>query len=226
MKLRESPIYHEQQSFWLCAKHSLNNVLQHEACTHADLERIANQLHEMQPEQSGWLRFNSHKNFLGFGYYDVNVIAMALGEQGFDLLWHDRRTGIEAADLNGAVGIIVHIRPDWFFRRGHWFAMKYFDQSLAVPVVPKVYVGQPQPVHSAEPPDYETQTYPPGFWNLDSKLAHPEYVGDRAQLNAFLQTLGKRNRVHVLLVAPSANGPSVQAPPSPPLTSSSSSTSS
>ncbi|KAJ1724910.1 Josephin-2 [Coemansia biformis] len=221
MKLRESPIYHEQQSFWLCAK------LQQEAVSHADLERIAKHLHEIQPEQGGWLRLNSHKNMLGFGYYDVNVITAALHEQGYDLLWHNRASGIEDVDLDGTVGIIVHARHNWFFRGSHWFAIKHFDQSLTVPVVPTAYVGQPRAARSVEEREtreYESQTYPPGFWNLDSKLAHPEYIGDMAGLNAFLLKLGQRNRVHVLLVAPSADQASVStssaAPPSAPSTDS------
>ncbi|KAJ1941280.1 Josephin-1 [Linderina macrospora] len=205
MKLRESPIYHEQQSFWLCAKHSLNNVLQHEVYTQADLERIARYLHEIHPEQSGWLKFNSHKNFLGFGDYDVNVMISALQEQGYDLLWHDNRQDVEEADLSNCIGLIIHIQPDWFFRRGHWFGIKYFDETLTVPHVPKVYVGQPRTARSAaerESHDYEARTYASGFWNLDSKIPHPEHIGDRKKLNEFLRNLYKKNRVHVLLIVP------------------------
>ncbi|KAJ1856593.1 Josephin-2 [Coemansia sp. RSA 1822] len=225
MKLRESPIYHEQQSFWLCAKHSLNNVLQREVFTHADLERIAKYLHELHPEQSGWLKFNSHKNFLGFGYYDINVIIAALNEKGYDLLWHDKRTGIEDADLSGCVGIIIHIQPDWFFRRGHWFALKHFDENLTVPKVPATYVGEPRAARSIsenEEREYEPKTHDPGFWNLDSKLRHPEYIGDRELLNAFLQKLSKRNRLHILLVVPSVDHTSTSSsqPPSSSLSSS------
>ncbi|KAJ2504461.1 Josephin-2 [Coemansia sp. RSA 2052] len=206
MKLRDSPIYHEKQSFWLCAKHSLNNVLQQELYTHADLERIAKYLHELHPEQAGWLKFNSHKNFLGFGDYDVNVITSALQEHGYDILWHDNRSDIEEADLSNSVGLIVHIQPDWFFRRGHWFAVKHFDQMLTTPVVPETYVGQPRAARSTSSErgslDYDAKTFDPGFWNLDSKLVHPEHIGDRNQLNAYLRKLSTRNRVHVLLVVP------------------------
>ncbi|KAJ2908365.1 Josephin-1 [Coemansia aciculifera] len=202
MKLRESPIYHEKQSFWLCAK------LQEELYTHADLERIAKYLHEQHPEQTGWLKFNSHKNFLGFGDYDVNVIALALQEHGYDLLWHDNRSDIEEADLSTSVGLIVHIQPEWFFRRGHWFAIKHFDQMLTTPVVPVTYVGQPRAARdvSAERRggslEYDARTFDPGFWNLDSKLVHPEHVGERNELNTFLRKLSKSNRVQVLLVVP------------------------
>ncbi|KAJ2579973.1 Josephin-2 [Coemansia sp. RSA 1836] len=196
MKLRDSPIYHEKQSFWLCAK----------LYTHADLERIAKYLHELHPEQAGWLKFNSHKNFLGFGDYDVNVITSALQEHGYDILWHDNRSDIEEADLSNSVGLIVHIQPDWFFRRGHWFAVKHFDQMLTTPVVPETYVGQPRAARSTSSErgslDYDAKTFDPGFWNLDSKLVHPEHIGDRNQLNAYLRKLSTRNRVHVLLVVP------------------------
>ncbi|KAJ2683256.1 Josephin-1 [Coemansia spiralis] len=209
MKLRDSPIYHEKQSFWLCAKHSLNNVLQQELYSHADLERIAKYLHELHPEQTGWLKFNSHKNFLGFGDYDVNVITSALQEHGYDLLWHDNRSDIEEADLSNSVGLIVHIQPDWFFRRGHWFAIKHFNQVLTTPVVPVTYVGQPRAARSSErgSHEYDAKSFEPGFWNLDSRLVHPEHIGDRDGLNEFLRQLSKRNRVHVLLIVP-LNAPS------------------
>ncbi|KAI8318838.1 hypothetical protein GQ54DRAFT_336042 [Martensiomyces pterosporus] len=207
MKLRDSPIYHEKQSFWLCAKHSLNNVLQSEVYTQADLDRIAKYLHEIHPEESGWLKFNSHKNFLGFGDYDVNVMIAALQEHGYDLLWHDNRTDIEEADLGRCTGLIVHIQPEWFFRRGHWFAIKHFGEPLTVPVVPDTYVGQPRTARSAadmESHEYDTKTYEPGFWNLDSKIPHPENIGDRNELNSFLRKLYKKYRVHVLLVVPTS----------------------
>ncbi|KAJ2681618.1 Josephin-2, partial [Coemansia spiralis] len=197
--------------------------LQEEAFAHADLERIAKQLHEMQPEYGGWLRINTHRNVLGFGYYDVNVITAALHEHGYDLLWHNRESGIEEADLGGTVGIIVHARHNWFFRGSHWFAIKYFDCSLTVPDVPATYVGEPRAARSAEERaarDYDAKTCPPGFWNLDSKLAHPEYIGSLADLNDFMLKLAKRNRIHVLLVAPSADAP----PASPLLASQPSST--
>ncbi|KAJ1768586.1 Josephin-1 [Coemansia sp. RSA 1813] len=205
MKLRDSPIYHEKQSFWLCAKHSLNNVLQQESYTQADLERIAKYLHTMHPEQTGWLKFNAHKNFLGFGDYDVNVLTAALNENECDLEWHDNRTNIEAADLSYSIGLIVHIQPEWFFRRGHWFAIRYFDQVITAPVVPKTFVGQPRAARSEferEERDYEAKAFEPGFWNLDSKLPHPEFIGDRDCLNLYLHELAKKTRMHVLRVVP------------------------
>ncbi|KAI7819879.1 Josephin-domain-containing protein [Kickxella alabastrina] len=96
-KLENLPVYHERQSFWLCAKHSLNNVLQQEAYTHNDLERVANQLHAQQQQAAGWLSRNNHKNTFGFGDYDVNVITGALHERGLDLHWHDNRVPISQA---------------------------------------------------------------------------------------------------------------------------------
>ncbi|KAJ2779726.1 Josephin-2 [Coemansia interrupta] len=202
MKLRDSPIYHERQSFWLCAKHSLNNVLQQELYTHADLERIATYLHELHPEEGGWLKFNSHKNFLGFGDYDVNVITAALHEHGYDLVWHDNRMAIDSVDLSGCVGLIVHIQPTWFFRRGHWFAIKHFNQPITAPVVPVTYVGQPRASRSVDEDEHHAVTNGPGFWNLDSKIVHPEYIGNQTDLDQFLGNMRKKNRVHILLIVP------------------------
>ncbi|KAJ2722997.1 Josephin-2 [Coemansia sp. Benny D115] len=220
MKLRDSPIYHERQSFWLCAKHSLNNALQQELYTHADLERVARYLHEQHPEEGGWLKFNSHKNFLGFGDYDVNVITAALHEHALDLAWHDNRTPIGAADLSGSLGLIIHIQPSWFFRRGHWFAIKYFDRALTVPKVAVEYVGQPRAMRSVDEDDHAAATRGPGFWNLDSKIATPEYIGDREALNVFLADLRKKYRVHVLLIVP-VQAQQQSPPPSSPSSSSS-----
>ncbi|KAJ2597991.1 Josephin-2 [Coemansia sp. RSA 1721] len=205
MKLRDSPIYHERQSFWLCAKHSLNNVLQQELYTHADLERIATYLHEQHPEETGWLKFNSHKNFLGFGDYDVNVITAALHEHGYDLLWHDNRVPLDTVDLTACAGLIVHIQSTWFFRRGHWFAIKHFNHPITVPEVKETFVGQPRAARDNKDGDeveHQEITRGPGFWNLDSKLAVPEYVGSQTKLDRYLADLRKKNRVHVLLIVP------------------------
>lgn len=121
-------------------------------------------------------------------------------------MWHDNRSDISEADLSGCEGIVVHMQPAWFFRgRGHWFGIKRFDQDITAPIVPATYVGQPRAARSAaesEAHEYDSKTFASGFWNLDSKLVHPEHIGDREQLNAFVKKLSKRNRVHVLFIVP------------------------
>ncbi|KAJ1960895.1 Josephin-1 [Dipsacomyces acuminosporus] len=181
MDTQNSPIYHEKQSFWLCAK------LQKEVYTQEDMDRIANYLHENRPDDGGWLRFNTHKNIFGLGMYDVNVMTAALQEHGYELLWHDNRTDVGHAELDGCLGLIVHIQPEWYMlRRGHWLAIKHFDKPMSIAPV----AGE------------AARTFEPGFWNLDSKLPTPEYIGDRSKLNKHLAKLHQRYRVHVLLVAP------------------------
>ncbi|KAJ1896039.1 Josephin-2 [Kickxella alabastrina] len=190
-KLANLPVYHERQSFWLCAKHSLNNVLQQEAYTHNDLERVANQLHAQQQQQqaSSWLSRNSHKNTFGFGDYDVNVITGALHERGLDLHWHDNRVPISQAMPSNCLGIIVHIRQSWLFRNGHWFAIKYFDSEIAMPAASSEAAGA-------------GERRGPGFWNLDSKAEYPEFIGGKEELDLFVVQLTQKYQVHAMFVVP------------------------
>ena len=71
------------QERMLCAKHALNNLLQRNAFSSEDLDRVGRQL-----SPTNWL--NQHKTpFLG--NYDINVVMKALQNFSYDVDWFDKR---------------------------------------------------------------------------------------------------------------------------------------
>lgn len=77
-------LYHEQQSYQLCALHVLNNLLGRRELAKADMDRICRQL-----APGAWI--NPHRSVLGLGNYDANVIMAALQERGLEMRWFDKR---------------------------------------------------------------------------------------------------------------------------------------
>ena len=78
-------IYHERQRLMLCAVHSLNNLFQdRNAYSKEDLDAISYQL---SPDAF----VNPHKNMLGLGNYDVNVMMVALQQKNYEVVWFDKR---------------------------------------------------------------------------------------------------------------------------------------
>ncbi|GFR42015.1 hypothetical protein Agub_g2830, partial [Astrephomene gubernaculifera] len=80
-----APYYHETQRRQMCLKHTLNNLLQSEAFTATDLDRMAD---GMTPPTLLGLR-SPHRTPL-FGNYDVNVLELALQQHGKVLTWFPR----------------------------------------------------------------------------------------------------------------------------------------
>ncbi|KAJ1965080.1 hypothetical protein IWQ62_002752 [Dispira parvispora] len=79
-----SPVYHERQTYWLCAK------LQGPVFQSTDLEKMADDLAQQANEiRSSW--WNPHKWLWGFGNYDINVITRALEQHQLDIKWFDQR---------------------------------------------------------------------------------------------------------------------------------------
>ena len=69
----------------LCAVHSLNNLFQdRNAYSKEDLDAISYQL---SPDNF----VNPHKNMLGLGNYDVNVVMAALQMKDYEAVWFDKR---------------------------------------------------------------------------------------------------------------------------------------
>ncbi|GIL77209.1 hypothetical protein Vretimale_3114 [Volvox reticuliferus] len=79
------PAYHERQKLQMCLKHTLNNLLQHEAFVAADLDTIANTL--TQPSMIGLSR---HRTPI-LGNYDINVLEVALQRYDKVLTWLPQR---------------------------------------------------------------------------------------------------------------------------------------
>lgn len=69
----------------LCAVHTLNNLFQDKnAYSKADLDAIS---HRLSPDAF----VNPHKNMLGLGNYDVNVLMVALHWREYEAVWFDKR---------------------------------------------------------------------------------------------------------------------------------------
>lgn len=89
-------IYHEPQSWSLCALHTVNAILMNAGIpraspyTSSDLNAIAATL------DGGWGW--SHRSALG-GDFDANVVTVALSTWGLSCHWHDGRTRVHAATL-------------------------------------------------------------------------------------------------------------------------------
>lgn len=77
-------IYFEEQGRFslLCGKHALNNLMGKELYTQDRLNGICYQLSDAF--------INPHKHIFG-GEYDVNVMMMALQQEGWDTQWIDSR---------------------------------------------------------------------------------------------------------------------------------------
>ena len=78
-------VYHERQRQMLCAVHALNNLFQDEkAYSKEDLDSIS---YSLSPHS--WI--NPHKNLLGLGNYDVNVLMAAVQMKEHEVVWFDKR---------------------------------------------------------------------------------------------------------------------------------------
>ncbi|KAJ1655504.1 SET domain-containing protein 3 [Dispira simplex] len=111
-----SPIYHERQTYWLCAK------LQGPVFQSTDLEKMADELAEQASEiRSFW--WNPHKWLWGFGNYDINVITRALEQQRLTIGWFDQRKDVFTIPLVDLAGIILNVQTLKFWSRRHWFCL-------------------------------------------------------------------------------------------------------
>ncbi len=132
---QENGLYHQRQSLMLCAVHAINNVLQRDAVTKADLNAICDQL---APDRSPLL--NPHRNMFGLGNFDANALIVALQATGHDIVWFDKRTSLaeHRIDWTRVVGCILNARrkrqaPVNVLGGRHWVAFRGFpaDDSTA-----------------------------------------------------------------------------------------------
>ncbi|CAH3015222.1 unnamed protein product [Porites evermanni] len=161
-------IYHERQRLMLCAVHSLNNLFQdRNAYSKEDLDAISYQL---SPDAF----VNPHKNMLGLGNYDVNVMMVALQQKNYEVVWFDKRLSLETLKLQHIFGFVVNkpsnvniIGVEVPVKRPHWFAVRKINES---------------------------------YYNLDSKLSSPECVGNEEKLLTFLTELLSLPAVQLLVI--------------------------
>lgn len=161
-------VYHERQRKMLCAVHALNNLFQEkDAYSKADLDAISYNL-------SSDTLVNPHKNVLGLGNYDVNVIMAALQLRDYETVWFDKRLSLESLVLENIFGMVVN-KPSSMnlvgleipFKRPHWFAIRKVNGS---------------------------------YYNLDSKLTSPQLLGSEENLIAFLTEVLSLEDAQLLII--------------------------
>ncbi|KAL3696770.1 hypothetical protein R1sor_010846 [Riccia sorocarpa] len=131
-------IYHERQRLQLCLLHALNNLLQGEnAFTRKELDEIADKLPTMIEGGDRWrplsMIFKRHRNSFT-GDYDVNVLIAALASRGKEVIWYDRRKGVDGFNVEGyggrLAGIIVNVPSRKFmnmWKGRHWIALRVIN---------------------------------------------------------------------------------------------------
>lgn len=161
-------VYHERQRKMLCAVHALNNLFQEkDAYSKADLDAIS---YNLSPDTL----VNPHKNVLGLGNYDVNVIMAALQLRDYETVWFDKRLSLESLVLENIFGMVVN-KPSSMnlvgleipFKRPHWFAIRKVNGS---------------------------------YYNLDSKLTSPQLLGSEENLIAFLTEVLSLEDAQLLII--------------------------
>ncbi|KAJ7362090.1 Josephin-1 [Desmophyllum pertusum] len=161
-------IYHERQRQMLCAVHTLNNLFQdRNAYSKADLDAIS---YNLSPDAF----VNPHKNMLGLGNYDVNVVMAALLLKEYEAVWFDKRLGLESLELQQIFGFVVNkpsnVNLIWLevpIKRPHWFAVRKINDN---------------------------------YYNLDSKLSSPQCIGNEEKLVEFLTELLSLPAVQLLVI--------------------------
>lgn len=188
------PLYHQRQSLMLCAVHAINNVLQRDAVTKADLNKICE---ELAPDCSPLM--NPHRNILGLGNFDANALIVALQQTGHDIVWFDKRTSLaeHRLDWDKIVGCILNARRKSLASVGgrHWVAFRGFPTS-----------------------DPDTVNY----YDFDSKLRRPALVArSHAQFSEYIERrLKELPDSQLLFVVPKEvlSDRTWRLPPSPKLT--------
>ncbi|XP_058198881.1 josephin-like protein [Rhododendron vialii] len=151
-KKRQEQVYHERQRLQFCLLHSLNNLFQERgAFTRSHLNAIAEKLAVDDPTKGTWtplsVIFQPHHNTFT-GNYDINVLIAAVEEKGKRVVWHDRRSGASAIDLDQGedklMGIVLNVpvrRYGGLWKGRHWVALRKIegawynlDSDLAAPL--------------------------------------------------------------------------------------------
>lgn len=167
-------IYHERQSRQLCALHVLNNLLQEKAFTKSDLDDICTQ---MAPTSYQW--WNPHRSPLGLGNYDVNVMMFALQMKNLQAIWFDKRKSLNSIRPAAALGFILNVPSS--SRTTHWLPSAILSLKHWI-AIRKIGTDEL-------------------YFDLDSHLPEPKYIGKEEDLLTYLQTeLSSDNRELLIVV--------------------------
>jgi len=223
--------YHEKQRYLFCGIHAVNNLLGGPSfVSKAIMDAIAYRLASNTGTSttttaittttgvSSWIHNNAtnpHKSMFGVGNYDVNVIMMALQEQGYDTQYLDTRNDDWKLILHqqeeedekeqsiptkpGAVGLICNVSGRQWWMPGifssysrHWKAIKF---------VRTVSIRSPRLTTSTA-----TATTTISYYDLDSKLSEPYKFISREEfiqhMTDLIQNDDEPNLCTLLLISP------------------------
>lgn len=167
---KEVPIYHERQTRQLCALHVLNNLFQD---PHAFTKSDLDAIcTRLSPNT--WI--NPHKSILGLGNYDVNILMTGLQDWGYKTIWFDKRKSVGTINFENVYGLILNVPSNY----------KVFG------VMPIPYNNK----HWLAIKHFNNK----GYYNLDSNLSKPLYIGDKQELVELLKTELSSSEKELLIV--------------------------
>mmetsp|Transcript_6487 Transcript_6487/g.10086 ORF Transcript_6487/g.10086 Transcript_6487/m.10086 type:complete len:197 (+) Transcript_6487:36-626(+) len=172
-------IYFEKQSRQRCGIHALNNLFQGSVFSKKSFDRIC---YKLSPKAF----INPHKSMFGTGNYDINVLIVAVEQQGYKITWFNSQKGIDAVAFDDLLGVIVNGQPvasglfqgiaAKVFNSQHWFALRPFLVS------------------DSNNSKKSSMTW----YSLDSNLSQPIPLPD---VRTFLRNLLSLGTTHIMLVA-------------------------
>lgn len=167
-------LYHEKQSLWRCAVHTLNNLLQDNWISHDILCEIAGRLHETDKANglSSSFDLNPYRSAIPYiGYFDVACIVEALKLQKCSISHHiakgDEIESTSFTENNQIIGIIVNAATSSLFGLmpgRHWFAI----------------------IRCATTSNDSNDGAACQFVNVDSELREPSVFPDEGKLKKFI----------------------------------------
>uniref|UniRef100_A0A8C5NK79 Josephin-1 n=1 Tax=Junco hyemalis TaxID=40217 RepID=A0A8C5NK79_JUNHY len=116
------------------------------------------------------------KSMLGNGNYDVNVIMAALQTKGYEAVWWDKRRDVNAIALSNVMGFIMNLPSSLC-----WGPLK-------LPLKRQHWIC--------------VREVGGTYYNLDSKLKVPEWIGGESELRKFLKHQLRGKNCELLLVVP------------------------
>ncbi|XP_014214803.1 josephin-2 [Copidosoma floridanum] len=104
---------------------------------------------------------NPHKSPLGLGNYDVNVIMAALQKRGCEAVWFDKRRDPSCLCLDNIQGFILNVPSEYKFG------------FMSLPFKRRHWIA--------------IKKIDDAFYNLDSKIEYPEFIGKNCELLVYLR---------------------------------------
>ena len=166
----EVNIYHEKQSRQLCALHVLNNLFQDPNAF------TKSDLDAICTRLSPNTWINPHKSILGLGNYDVNILMTGLQDWGYKTIWFDKRKSVGTINFENVYGLILNVPSNY----------KVFG------VMPIPYNNK----HWLAIKHFNNK----GYYNLDSNLPKPLYIGEKQDLVELLKTELSSSEKELLIV--------------------------